>query len=344
MCRSAPVSPAPPPLRWPRRSPSPRSSASLSRPRARPPLPARRERVCRRQLRHHGPVHLRQRRRESRPAARLPRPQLPLAPIPANVALVIANTMVKHSIAGGEYTTRRAEVGGRLRRHRQPPPRRAIPARRHRRRPRKVGPRNGAQLAQARPPRHHRKPAHRRRRRCPHPRRPRRGRPPHGRGAQSYSRDFEASCEEADAMVELAQELPGLIGARLTGGGFGGCTINLVERSHAAAFAEELGARYAGQNRHRPPDSHLPRLRRRAPSQQMSAGRNLSAFSNHRRRASFFMRNKQGPQNVCCMKTNAPSAQPRPIQRTGQRPSHHVQGSLGRVLDKIALIASMTTG
>ena len=33
-----------------------------------------------------------------------------LAPIPANVALVIANTMVKHSVAGGEYTTRRAEV------------------------------------------------------------------------------------------------------------------------------------------------------------------------------------------------------------------------------------------
>ena len=33
-----------------------------------------------------------------------------LAPIPPNVALVIANTMVKHSVAGGEYTTRRAEV------------------------------------------------------------------------------------------------------------------------------------------------------------------------------------------------------------------------------------------
>jgi len=63
----------------------------------------------------------------------------------------------------------------------------------------------------------------------------------------SYSKDFEASCDEADAMVELAQELPGLIGARLTGGGFGGCTINLVERSEAAGFVQELGGLYAGQ-------------------------------------------------------------------------------------------------
>jgi galactokinase len=63
----------------------------------------------------------------------------------------------------------------------------------------------------------------------------------------SYSKDFEGSCVEADAMVALAQDLPGLIGARLTGGGFGGCTINLVEQSHAPAFAEALGARYAAQ-------------------------------------------------------------------------------------------------
>jgi galactokinase len=64
---------------------------------------------------------------------------------------------------------------------------------------------------------------------------------------QSYSQDFEASCVEADAMVELAQGLPGLIGARLTGGGFGGCTVNLVEANHARAFADALGERYAGR-------------------------------------------------------------------------------------------------
>jgi galactokinase len=63
----------------------------------------------------------------------------------------------------------------------------------------------------------------------------------------SYSKDFEASCVEADAMVALAQDLPGLIGARLTGGGFGGCTINLVDRDHATEFSETLGAHYAAE-------------------------------------------------------------------------------------------------
>ena len=62
---------------------------------------------------------------------------------------------------------------------------------------------------------------------------------------QSYSKDFEASCSEADTMVELAQDLPGLIGARLTGGGFGGCTVNLVQADQAKSFADSLGTRYA---------------------------------------------------------------------------------------------------
>ena len=51
----------------------------------------------------------------------------------------------------------------------------------------------------------------------------------------------------ADAMVALAQDLPGLIGARLTGGGFGGCTVNVVEQTQAPAFAEALGKRYTAQ-------------------------------------------------------------------------------------------------
>jgi galactokinase len=45
-------------------------------------------------------------------------------------------------------------------------------------------------------------------------------------------------------MVDLAQDLPGLIGARLTGGGFGGCTINLVQKEHAEQFAKTLEQRY----------------------------------------------------------------------------------------------------
>jgi len=170
-----------------------------------------------------------------------------LAPIPPDIALVIANTMVKHSVTGGDYTTRRAEVEAAC----------AVIA----------SHRPGVQFlrdatvddlerwgnemsAESLKRAHHvitenlrtvsfakalekgdmnevgrlMAEAH-----------------------TSYSQDFEASCVEADAMVELAQDLPGLIGARLTGGGFGGCTINLVEQSQATTFAQALGSLYAGQ-------------------------------------------------------------------------------------------------
>jgi galactokinase len=60
----------------------------------------------------------------------------------------------------------------------------------------------------------------------------------------SYRDDFEASCREADIMVEAAQGLPGLVGARLTGGGFGGCTINLVESGQAEQFSRLLRDKY----------------------------------------------------------------------------------------------------
>ena len=79
-------------------------------PRARPALPARGKRICRRKLRHHGPVHLRQRQKDHALLLDCRDLSFKLAPIPAHVALVIANTMVKHSVAGGDYTTRRAEV------------------------------------------------------------------------------------------------------------------------------------------------------------------------------------------------------------------------------------------
>jgi galactokinase len=167
-----------------------------------------------------------------------------LAPIPANVALVIANTMVKHSIAGGDYPTRRRESEAAcaiINSHRG-----GVPFLRDatlddlEKWGREMEPKSylrakhvitenlrtvaaekalekgdlaevGRLMAEAH---------------------------------SSYSKDFEGSCPEADLMVELAQGLPGLIGARLTGGGFGGCTINLVEQSQAKSFAEELGRRY----------------------------------------------------------------------------------------------------
>ena len=65
------------------------------------------------------------------------------------------------------------------------------------------------------------------------------------RSHQSLRDDYEVSCAELDLMVALAVKSEGVYGARMTGGGFGGCTINLVEREHAAEFSEELSARYA---------------------------------------------------------------------------------------------------
>lgn len=59
--------------------------------------------------------------------------------------------------------------------------------------------------------------------------------------------DFECSCEEVDFLVETATTLPGCFGARLTGGGFGGSTVNLVERTQAEAFANTLKAAYKKQ-------------------------------------------------------------------------------------------------
>ncbi len=60
----------------------------------------------------------------------------------------------------------------------------------------------------------------------------------------SYRDDFAASCDEVDFLVDTALTLPGCFGARLTGGGFGGCTVNLVDRAHAEAFAESLKQAY----------------------------------------------------------------------------------------------------
>jgi galactokinase len=58
--------------------------------------------------------------------------------------------------------------------------------------------------------------------------------------------DFEISTPEVDAMVESAMRANGTIGARMTGGGFGGCTVNLVRAGEAAAFAASVQASYEG--------------------------------------------------------------------------------------------------
>ena len=55
---------------------------------------------------------------------------------------------------------------------------------------------------------------------------------------------YEVSCRELDMMVDSAEGLPGFIGGRMTGGGFGGCTVNLVYEEKAQDFAYEIAARY----------------------------------------------------------------------------------------------------
>jgi galactokinase len=56
--------------------------------------------------------------------------------------------------------------------------------------------------------------------------------------------DFEISTPEVDAMVDSAMRADGTIGGRLTGGGFGGCTVNLVRAERATAFASGVRTRY----------------------------------------------------------------------------------------------------
>lgn len=55
---------------------------------------------------------------------------------------------------------------------------------------------------------------------------------------------YEVSIPELNTMVEIAQSLPGCVGARLTGAGFGGCTVNLVKKDQADKFAADLAKIY----------------------------------------------------------------------------------------------------
>jgi galactokinase len=56
--------------------------------------------------------------------------------------------------------------------------------------------------------------------------------------------DFAVSCSELDVMVDLAGEVEGVYGARMTGGGFGGCTVNLVREEDVAEFQRRVAAGY----------------------------------------------------------------------------------------------------
>jgi galactokinase len=61
---------------------------------------------------------------------------------------------------------------------------------------------------------------------------------------RSLRDDYEVSCKELDLMVELAQPLPGVFGSRMTGGGFGGSTVNLIAAENVDEFKEAVARGY----------------------------------------------------------------------------------------------------
>jgi galactokinase len=64
---------------------------------------------------------------------------------------------------------------------------------------------------------------------------------------ESSRRNFENSTPELDLLVSIAQRLPGVLGARLTGAGFGGATVTLCETNEAPAIAQQLAKSYSAQ-------------------------------------------------------------------------------------------------
>ena len=54
--------------------------------------------------------------------------------------------------------------------------------------------------------------------------------------------DYEVSCEEIDILVEEAWKIDGVVGSRITGGGFGGCTVSIVKDEAVDTFREKVGA------------------------------------------------------------------------------------------------------
>jgi galactokinase len=158
------------------------------------------------------------------------------APIPRGVKLVIANTMVRHSLAAGEYNQRRAECaeaaalfGKSLRDVTMAELERASLPETIFRRARHVLTENarviqakaaldGGELAEFGQLMYE---SHR-----------------------SLRDDYQVSCAELDTLLEIARGLPGVYGSRMTGGGFGGCTVSLVAESQVDAFRTAIKAGY----------------------------------------------------------------------------------------------------
>ncbi len=167
-----------------------------------------------------------------------------LVPIPAGLQLVVCNTMVKHDLATGAYNTRREECEAGVRTFAQWDP--AIRALRD------VSVDLLDQHANDLPTTIWK--------RCSHVVRENQRTLDAARALaegdlarvgnlmreshNSLRNLYEVSCRELDVMVEAAEGLPGFCGGRMTGGGFGGCTVNLVREENAEDFAKRIAERY----------------------------------------------------------------------------------------------------
>jgi galactokinase len=173
-------------------------------------------------------------------------------PIDSGIALVACNTMVKHDLASGAYNERRAECEEGVRRlNKFLPQARALRDVTHEELDRYAGELPEIVL-----------------KRCRHVVTENervtkaaiclRNHDPLGFGKlmaeshRSLRDDFEVSCEELDLMVEIAGRAEGVLGSRMTGGGFGGCTINLVHAESVPQFRDLISAEYKNKTGHTP--------------------------------------------------------------------------------------------
>ena len=167
-----------------------------------------------------------------------------LLPLPDNVRLLICNTMVKHELAASAYNERRAQCEAGVKHLAQFLPNvtalrdvtleqleqfgRDLPDVVYRR-CRHVITENARVLAAAHALEHQDLDEFGRLMAESH---------------QSLRDDYEVSCKELDLMVELARQIEGVYGARMTGGGFGGSTVNLVREEHVEEFRERVAREY----------------------------------------------------------------------------------------------------
>jgi galactokinase len=170
-----------------------------------------------------------------------------LIPVPPGLAVIVCNTMVKHDLAASAYNERRSECERSVQ---------VLKSRfRHVSALRDVSMQQLEQVRSLLPA-----PAFARARhvisenaRAVEAARALEAGDAHALGELMYASheslrvDYEVSCAELDTMVELAKAFGGTIGARMTGGGFGGCTVNIVREEAAGDFRSYMATAYRAE-------------------------------------------------------------------------------------------------